>query len=129
RSLAQNGGRKAVDKLVQIAKNDSDPVVRQFAIRSLYNVDNRRYLEMDRKRIGMLDGQFVTPRPFIFKDNGQPFVEFDSKKWEEWQRDWKKNWEEQNEKMREMIEKMQLDGKLKIDEIQNKLRIEMPKIE
>jgi hypothetical protein len=31
--------------------------------------------------------------------------------------------------MREMIERMQLDGELKIDEIQNKLRIEMPKIE
>jgi len=139
RSLAQNRGRKAVDKLIQIAKNDSDPVVRQFAVRSLYNVDNQRYLELidkDRKRVGMIDGQFFTPMPnpmpspksFVFKYNGEPF-EFDSKKWEEWQKDWQKNWEEQSEKMREMIEKMQIDGKLKIDEIQNRLRIEMPKIE
>jgi hypothetical protein len=139
RSLAQNRGRKALDKLIQIAKNDSDPVVRQFAIRSLYNVDNQRYLELtgkDRTRIGMIDGQFFTPmpnpmpspRPFVFKYNGEPF-EFDAKKWEEWQKDWQKNWEEQNEKMREMIEKMQIDGKLKIDEIQNRMRIEMPKIE
>jgi beta-lactamase regulating signal transducer with metallopeptidase domain len=135
RSLAQNRGRKAVDKLIQIAKNDSDPVVRQFAIRSLYNVDNQRYLELtgkDRTRIGMIDGQFFTPmpnpmpspRPFVFKYNGEPF-EFDAKKWEEWQKDWQKNWEERNEKMREMIEKMQIDGKLKIDE----LRIEIPKLE
>lgn len=128
RSLAQNGGRKAVDKLVNIAKNDSDPVVRQYAIRSLYNVDNRRYLEMDRSRVGMTDGQFATPRPFVFKYNGEPFVEFDAKKREEWQKNWQKNWEEQQEKMREMIEKMQLDGKMKIDEIQNNLRIEMPKV-
>jgi hypothetical protein len=139
RSLAQNRGRKAVDKLIHIAKNDSDPVVRQFAVRSLYNVDSRHYLELidkDRTRIGMVDGQFFTPmpnpapspRPFIFKYNGEPF-EFDAKKWEEWQRDWQKNWEGQNEKMRDMIEKLQFDGKLKIDEIQNKIRIEMPKIE
>jgi hypothetical protein len=85
-------------------------------------VDNRRYLELDRKRVGMIDDQFPTPRPFIFKDNGKPFVQFDSKNWEEWQRDWKKNWEEQQEKIREMLEKS------KIDEIQNKLNIEMPKI-
>jgi beta-lactamase regulating signal transducer with metallopeptidase domain/predicted SpoU family rRNA methylase len=129
RSLAQNGGRKAVDKLVHIAKNDSDPVVRQYAIRSLYNVDNRRYLELDRSRVGMTDFQWVTPRPFVFTNNGETFFHFDSKNWEEWQKNWQKNMEEQNEKIREMIEKMQLDGKLKIDEIQNKIRIEMPKIE
>jgi hypothetical protein len=138
RSLAQNRGRKAVDKLVQIAKNDTDPVVRQYAIRSLYNVDNQRYLELDRTRVGvgMIDGKFFTPmpnpspsvKPFVFKYNAEPF-EFDAKKWEEWQKDWQKNWEERNEKMREMIEKMQLDGKIKIDDLQNKLRIEMPKIE
>jgi HEAT repeat protein len=128
RSLAQNGGRKAVDKLVQIAKNDSDPVVRQYAIRSLYNVDNRRYLELDRSRVGMTDFHLDAPRPFVFKYNSEPF-EFDSKKWEEWQQNWKSNWEGQQEKIHEMIEKMQLDGKFKIDEIQNKLRIEMPKIE
>ncbi|MBO0860742.1 MAG: HEAT repeat domain-containing protein [Chloracidobacterium sp.] len=124
RSLAQNRGRKAVDKIVQIAKNDSDPVVRQFAIRSLYNVDNQRYLELDRKRIGMIDGQFFNPRPALLNGAGDPLLfEFDAKKWEEWQKDWQKNWEEQSEKMREMFEK------LKSDEIWDKLRIEMPKIE
>jgi beta-lactamase regulating signal transducer with metallopeptidase domain/HEAT repeat protein len=141
RSLAQNRSRKAVDKLIQIAKNDSDPVVRQFAIRSLYNVDNQRYLELidkDRTRIGRIDGQFYTPMPNpmpgpiprVFEFNGAPF-EFDAKKWEEWQRDWQKNWEEQSEKMREMIEKMRIDGldKLKIEDLQNRLRIEIPRIE
>src|SRR5262245_38263668 len=141
RSLAQNRSRKAVDKLIQIAKNDSDPVVRQYAIRNLYNVDNQRYLELidkDRTRIGRVDGQFFTPMPapaptpgrFVFRFNGEPF-EFDMKKWEEWQKDWQKNWEEQSEKMREMIEKMRIDGfeKLKIEDLQNRLRIEIPKIE
>jgi beta-lactamase regulating signal transducer with metallopeptidase domain len=141
RSLAQNRSRKAVDKLIQIAKNDSDPVVRQYAIRNLYNVDNQRYLELidrDRTRIGRVDGQFFTPmpnpmpspRPFVFKFNGEPF-EFDAKKWEEWQKDWQKNWEEQSEKLREMIDKMRIDGleKLRIEDLQNRLRIEIPRIE
>jgi hypothetical protein len=141
RSLAQNKSRKAVDKLIQIAKNDSDPVVRQYAVRSLYNVDNQRILELIEKgptRIGRIDGQFFTPmpnpQPFptprAFQFNGQPF-EFDSKKWEEWHREWRKNWEEQSEKLREMIEKMRIDGweKLKIEDIQNRLRIELPRIE
>ena len=141
RSLAQNRSRKAVDKLIQIAKNDSDPVVRQYAIRNLYNVDNQRYLELidkDRTRIGRVDGQFFTPMPRImavptprvFEFDFKPF-EFDAKKWEEWQRDWQKNWEEQSEKMREMIEKMRFDGleKLKIEDLQNRLRIEIPRIE
>ena len=141
RSLAQNRSRKAVDKLIQIAKNDSDPVVRQYAVRSLYNVDNQRYLELIEKgpaRIGRIDGQFITPmpnpmpspRPFVYQFNGAPF-EFDAKKWEEWHREWRKNWEEQSEKLREMIEKMRIDGleKLKIEDIQNRLRIELPRIE
>ena len=141
RSLAQNRSRKALDKLIAIAKNDSDPVVRQFAIRNLYNVDNQRYLELidkDRTRIGRVDGQFFTPMPNImafptpraFELNGKVF-EFDAKKWEEWQKDWQKNWEEQHQRMREMIEKMHIDGfeKLKIEDLQNKLRIEIPRIE
>lgn len=141
RSLAQNRSRKAVDKLIQIAKNDSDPVVRQYAIRSLYNVDNQRYLELidkDRTRIGRVDGQFFTPLPNsrllsvprVFEFNGDRF-EFDTKKWEEWQREWQKNWGEQNEKLREMIEKIRIEGpiKLNIEDLQNRLRIEMPKIE
>src|SRR5262249_16838455 len=57
--------------------------------------------------------------------------EFDSKKWEEWQKDWQQNWEEQSEKLREMIEKMRIDGpiRLKIEDLQNRLRIEMPRLE
>jgi hypothetical protein len=143
RSLAQNRSRKAVDKLIQIAKNDSDPVVRQYAIRNLYNVDNQRYLELidkDRTRIGRVDGQFFTPMPKLL--NITPFpapssffnnktFEFDAKKWEEWQKDWQKNWEEQSERLREMIEKMRIDGfeKMKIEDLQNRLRIEIPRIE
>ena len=141
RSLAYNRSRKAVDKLIQIAKNDSDPVVRQYAIRSLYGVDNQRYLELldkDRPRIGMLDREFFTPmprpmpspRPRVFEFNGKPF-EFDARKWEEWQRDWQKNWEEQSEKLRQTIDKIRIEGfeKLNLDDLQYKLRIEMPKIE
>lgn len=135
RSLAANKSRKAIDKLIQIAKNDSDPQVRQYAIRSLYGIDSRLYLEgIERERpqprIGMLNGGrlFVAPRAFEF--NGKAF-EFDTKKWEEWQRDWQRKWEEQNENFRQMFEKMRIEGldKLKIEDLQNRLRIEMPKIE
>jgi beta-lactamase regulating signal transducer with metallopeptidase domain len=133
RSLAYNKSRKAIDKLIQIAKNDSDPVVRQYAIRSLYGIDSRLYLDFidrERPRIGRLDGSqlFVTPRAFDF--NGKVF-EFDTKKWEEWQQNWQKKWEEQNEKLREMIDKMRIEGldKLNLEELQNKLHIELPKIE
>ncbi len=141
RSLAYNKSRKAVDKLIQIAKSDSDPVVRQYAIRSLYNVDSQRYLELidrERPRIGMLDREFFTPMPTprvaptprVFRFDGKEF-EFDAKKWEEWQQNWQKNWEEQSGKLREMIEKMRIEGldNLKFDDLQNKLRIELPKIE
>src|SRR5262249_62410336 len=89
-----------------------------------------------------LDGQFFTPMPvpsprpaptprvFRYNFNGEPF-EFDSKKWEEWQKDWQQNWEEQSEKLREMIEKMRIDGpiRLRIEDVQNRLRIEMPRLE
>ncbi len=44
RALAYNKSKKAVDKLMAIAKNDSDPTVRTAAIRSLYEIDNRLYL-------------------------------------------------------------------------------------
>jgi hypothetical protein len=72
----------------------------------------------------------AVPSPRAFEFNLKPF-EYDAKKWEEWQRDWQKNWEEQNEKMREMIEKIRIDGleKLKIEDLQNRLRIEIPRIE
>lgn len=133
RSLAYNKSRKAVDKLIQIAKSDSDPVVRQYAIRSLYNVDSQHYLELidrERPRIGMLDREFFPTTPRVFEFNGKPF-EFDTKKWEEWQQNWQKNWEEQSGKLREMIEKMRIEGldNLKFDDLQNRLRIELPKIE
>jgi hypothetical protein len=144
RSLAQNRSRKAIDKLILIAKNDSDPAVRQYALQRLSNVDSRSFLELiDRgpARIGRLDGGafFVpiptpsprpVPAPRAFRFNGEPF-EFDARKWEEWQRDWQKNWEEQIEKSREMIEKMRLDGpsKLRIEDLQNRLRIEVPRLE
>lgn len=135
RSLAANKSRKAIDKLIQIAKSDSDPQVRQYAVRSLYGIDSRLYLELLEReraqpRIGMLNGNelFVTPRAFEF--NGRAF-ELDSKRWEEWQRDWQRKWEEQNDRVREMIDKMRIEGleKLKIEDLQNRLRIEMPKIE
>lgn len=133
RSLAYNKSRKAVDKLIQIAKSDADPTVRQYAIRSLYNVDSHRYLELidrERPRIGMLNGNGLFVAPRVFEFNGKPF-EFDAKKWEEWQQNWQKNWEEQNGKLREMIEKLRIEGldNLKFDDLQNKLRIELPKIE
>jgi hypothetical protein len=135
RSLAYNKSRKAVDKLIQIAKNDTDPVVRQYAVRSLYGVDNRVYLEMidkDRTRIGpaRVEKEFFTPEPRVFEFNGKAF-ELDSQRWQEWQRDWEKNWEEQNGRMREMLEKMRIDGleKFNFEDLQNRLRIDMPKIE
>jgi beta-lactamase regulating signal transducer with metallopeptidase domain len=141
RSLAQNRSRKAIDKLIHIAKNDSDPAVRQYAIQRLYAVGN--YMDLfnnDRPRIGRLDGPFFVPTPTpsprrvpaprAFRLNGEPF-EFDARQWEEWQRDWQKNWEEQIEKSREMIEKMRIEGpvKLRIEDLQNRLRIEMPRLE
>jgi beta-lactamase regulating signal transducer with metallopeptidase domain len=51
RYLGYNKSRKAADKLVQIAKNDADPAVRQSAIRSLYAIDNRLYLDMRERGI------------------------------------------------------------------------------
>jgi hypothetical protein len=46
RYLGYNKSRKAADKLMHIAKNDTDPAVRQSAIRSLYAMDNRLYLDL-----------------------------------------------------------------------------------
>jgi len=45
-SFSNSKNRKAVDKLIQIAKTDSDPQIRQAAIRALSNVDNRLYLDL-----------------------------------------------------------------------------------
>ena len=46
RYLGVNKSKKAADKLVQIAKNDTDPAVRSSAIRALYAIDNRLYLDL-----------------------------------------------------------------------------------
>ncbi len=52
RYLGYNKTRKAADKLIQIAKNDADPAVRQSAIRSLYAIDNRLYLDLRERGLG-----------------------------------------------------------------------------
>ena len=52
RYLATNKSKKAADKLVQIAKTDADPAVRSSAIRSLYAIDNRLYLDLRDKISG-----------------------------------------------------------------------------
>ncbi|HMX28409.1 MAG TPA: M56 family metallopeptidase, partial [Blastocatellia bacterium] len=117
RSLAANKSTKAIEKLKQIAKNDSDPQVRSAAIRSLYSVDSRLYVDTipPGARIGMLDGDgfnFVTPRAF----------EFDSKRWEEMQREWELKWKMNQDKYRDLFDKFQFDGL-------DNLRLEMPKLE
>lgn len=126
RSLAANKSRKALDKLIQIAKNDTDPAVRQSAIRALYGIDNRLYFELiDRPgaRVGMLgpDFKFESPRSLEFEGNG---FRFDTQKWEEMQKDWQ-------EKHRELLDKLRIEGldKLKIEDLHNRLRRELPQIE
>lgn len=124
RSLAANKSAKAVEKLKQIAKNDADPQVRSAAIRSLYSIDGRLYVDTipPGARIGLLDGdgfKFVTPRAFEF--DGKHF-EFDARRWAEEQREWQQNWKQNQEKYRELMEKFQFDGL-------DKLKLEMPKIE
>jgi len=59
RSLAYNKSPKAIEKLKQIAKNDADPTIRSAAIRSLYSVDSRLYLETipPGAKVGLLDGE------------------------------------------------------------------------
>lgn len=124
RSLAYNKSPKAIEKLKQIAKNDTDPQIRSAAIRSLYSVDSRLYLDTlpPGQRIGMLDFDrdfLATPRAFSF--DGKLF-EFDAKRWEDMQREWELKWKENQGKYKELFEKMQIEGL-------DKLRLEMPKIE
>jgi hypothetical protein len=123
RSLAYNKSPKAIEKLKQIAKNDTDPQIRSAAIRSLYSVDSRLYLDTipPGQRIGMLDfdRDLLTPRAFTF--DGKAF-EFDTKRWEEMQREWELKWKENEGKYKELMEKFQIEGL-------DKLRLEMPKIE
>ncbi|MBL8186375.1 MAG: HEAT repeat domain-containing protein, partial [Acidobacteria bacterium] len=125
RSLAYNKSPKAIEKLKQIAKNDADPQIRSAAIRSLYSVDSRLYLETipPGQRIGRVDFDrdlFATPRVFEFDNNFN--FEFDAKRWTEMQREWELKWKENQDKYKDLIEKMQIDGL-------NNLRLEMPKIE
>jgi beta-lactamase regulating signal transducer with metallopeptidase domain/tetratricopeptide (TPR) repeat protein len=129
RSLAYNKSPKAIEKLKQIAKNDGDPQIRSAAIRSLYSVDSRLYLETlpPGKRVGLMDGEgfkFVTPQAFDFDGNA---FQFDAKRWEEMQRDWQEQWKQNQERYKELFEKLQLD-KMQFDGL-DKLKIEMPKIE
>lgn len=130
RSLAANKSGKAVEKLKQIAKNDADPAIRSAAIRSLYSIDGRLYVDTlpPGAKIGRLDGDaykfdynfnFDTPRAFEF--DGKQF-QFDTKKWEEMQHEWQEKWKENQEKYKELFEKMQIDGL-------DRLKLEMPKIE
>lgn len=112
RSLGANKSRKAIDKLMAIAKNDTDPSVRQSAIRALYGIDNRLYLDLldgNRARIGELN---MAPRAF----------EFNSDKFRE-------SWDRQ----REMLEKLRIEKFDQLNlapfEMLKKLEIEIPKIE
>nr|MDQ3011222.1 HEAT repeat domain-containing protein [Acidobacteriota bacterium] len=122
RSLAYNKSPKAIEKLKQIAKNDSDPQIRSAAIRSLYSVDNRLYMDTlpPGAKIGKMDQDFNFNNNFNF-DNQRAF-EFDAKRWAEMQQEWQEKWKENQGKYKELIEKMQFDGL-------DKLKIEMPKIE
>ncbi len=123
RSLAYNKSPKAIEKLKQIAKNDTDPQVRSSAIRSLYSIDSRLYVDTipPGQRIGMVefDRDLFAPRAFEF--DGKHF-EFDSKQWEQMQREWELKWKANQDKYKELMEKMQIEGL-------DKLRLEMPKIE
>ena len=124
RSLAYNKSPKAIEKLKLIAKNDSDPQVRSSAIRSLYSIDSRLYVDTipPGQRIGMLDfnrSLFDTPHAFEFDSK---LFEFDAKRWEEMSREWELKWKANQDKYKEMMEKFQIEGL-------DKLKLEMPKIE
>lgn len=126
RSLAANKSRKAIDKLIQIAKNDTDPTVRQSAIRALYGIDNRLYMELVERpgaRIGLFDRELKIPTPRAFEFDASKFY-FDTKQWEEMSKEWQ-------EKHRELLDKLKFEGldKLKIEDLHQRLRLELPQIE
>lgn len=104
RSLAYNKSPKAIEKLKQIAKNDADPAIRSAAIRSLYSVDGRLYLETipPGARVGLLDGEM-----------------FDRLR------------EQMGNLRLEGLENFRLEGldKLKLELLPEDLRIEIPKLE
>jgi Zn-dependent protease with chaperone function len=62
RYLGMNKSRKAIDKLIQIAKNDTDPGVRQSAIRSIYAIDNNLYLDLRGKGINISENFKFAPQ-------------------------------------------------------------------
>lgn len=126
RSLAANKSRKAIDKLIQIAKNDTDAAVRQSAIRALYGIDNRLYMELVERpgaRIGMIEPYFKSDSPRLFEFDANKF-QFDTKQWEEMGKQWQ-------DKHRELLDKLRIEGldKLKIEDLHNRLRLELPQIE
>ncbi|MDX2041448.1 MAG: M56 family metallopeptidase [Acidobacteriota bacterium] len=123
RSLAYNKSPKAIEKLKQIAKNDTDPQVRSSAIRSLYSIDSRLYVDTipPGQRIGMVEFDRDLFAPRVFEFDGKAF-EFDAKRWEDMTREWELKWKENQGKYKELMEKMQIEGL-------DKLRLEMPKIE
>ena len=53
RALAANKSKEAIDKLILIAKNDSDPTVRQYAVRSLIGIDENLYMQVMPGRTGI----------------------------------------------------------------------------
>ncbi len=109
RYLAYTKSRKAIDKLIQIAKTDSDPAIRQAAIRGLYGLDNQIYLEMlekSRPKISLLENNLK-----LFDMDKFRGELFDSKKLQELQ-----------EKMKIEIPKMDLDLSPEIREKLEQLR-------
>lgn len=126
RSLAANRSRKAVDKLIHIAKYDTDPTIRQYAIRGLYGIDGRLYLELvDKARSGVSQNlfNFKTPDNLFQFNNDFNFNNLNnSKLWQEMQDGWKFKLEENQEKIKELLEKFRIEDL-------DKLRLELPKIE
>jgi beta-lactamase regulating signal transducer with metallopeptidase domain len=104
RYLGVNRSRKAADKLIQIAKNDTDPTVRQSAIRSLYAIDNRLYLDLREKGIA----------PALNKVSEWRLEDFDTFKFAD---------QEFLFKNRELIDRQMEDAKRQMEELQLDLQV------
>lgn len=113
RSLGVNRSRKAADKLMEIAKNDSDPVVRQAAIRGLQGGGGALGTTYSGVWAPGLNG-FTFDGPIELFD-GKRF-EFDSQKMEEMQKRieeqmkqfqerWQKAYPKLQQRMKELEEK------------------------
>lgn len=103
RYLGYNKSRKAVDKLIQIAKTDTDPGVRQSAIRSLYAIDHNLYLDV-RRGSGNISKFFNGAQtPFVLDQQALEAMQEDFKyRWtEEFNHKWN---EEARERVREALE-------------------------